>query len=71
VLVSGGHDRCVRLWELSSDPRLMTQYYHDDKVDSIGISRDGRRVASGSQDRTVILYDRKPRRALTEEIERS
>ena len=55
LLVSGGEDRTLRLWQ--RDGRFVKALYgHSDRVNAVSISPDSRLIASGGKDRTVILW---------------
>jgi WD40 repeat protein len=62
VIVSGGDDRTVKVWDLANPrpdgtiPLLHTLTGHAGMIESVTISPDGELVASGSDDGTVILW---------------
>jgi WD40 repeat protein/serine/threonine protein kinase len=56
LLVSGGADRSVKLWD-EKRRRLIRAYPgHSEEVHAVAISVDGAVVASGSNDQTVIVW---------------
>ncbi|RDW58781.1 hypothetical protein BP6252_13257 [Coleophoma cylindrospora] len=56
-VVSGSHDKTVRLWDAVTGAPLQTLEGHTDSVKSVAFSPDGRQVVSGSDDTTVRLWD--------------
>ena len=59
-----GRDHAIRIWDTTweregqkSQPLLAELNGHQDKVDSLAWSRKSARLASASQDRTIILWD--------------
>ena len=57
ILVSGGEDGTIRLWDVVSAELLRTVTGHNDQILSIAISPDGGMVASGGIDKTIKLWD--------------
>jgi hypothetical protein len=55
--VTGGEDGIVHVWNLNTRVQTGQWNGHEGPVSNISISADGRRVATASQDRTVILWD--------------
>jgi WD40 repeat protein len=53
---TGGSDRLVHIWNLR-DGRETTWMGHQAKISSLVISTDGKRIATGSDDGMVILWD--------------
>jgi WD40 repeat protein len=47
----------IRLWDPDSGKKLLTLAGHTDMISSLAFSRDGKRLASGSSDRTIKLWD--------------
>ena len=56
-LVSGSHDRTLKLWNLESGHCLYTLQGHADWVLACAVTPDGRRLVSGSNDRTLKVWD--------------
>jgi WD40 repeat protein len=57
VLATAGADRAIRLWELPSGKPLHVLEGHTELVYSIDFTPDGKRLASGSTDPTVRIWD--------------
>ena len=58
LMVSGGRDNCVILWDprdISAAPRILTG--HTNWVSAVAVSHDNKYVASGSYDNTVRVWD--------------
>lgn len=56
TLVSGSHDRSVKVWDYRKRTLLIEIGRHDDVIDSVAISPDGAMAATGGWDRKVNLW---------------
>jgi WD40 repeat protein len=56
-VVSGSHDKTVRLWDAAIGTLLQTLEGHTSSVNSVAFSPDGKQVVSSSHDKTVRLWD--------------
>jgi WD40 repeat protein len=56
TLASGCHTQ-VCLWDASTGKKLRELKGHDEKVTAVAFSRDSKKLASGSLDRTIRLWD--------------
>ncbi|MEM7537865.1 MAG: WD40 repeat domain-containing protein [Chloroflexota bacterium] len=57
LVVSGGSDKTIRLWDAQTLEPMNILYGHTSSVLSVGFSPDGRRIVSGSSDQTVRIWD--------------
>ncbi|GER84161.1 hypothetical protein KTAU_27970 [Thermogemmatispora aurantia] len=63
TFISSGDDQAIRLWSLSEQDQegttrcLKTWHGHSAVIWSLALAPDGQRLASGSHDRTVQLWD--------------
>ncbi len=55
--LSGGADRTLRLWEMTTGQCLRTLEGHDSVVTAVWLSASGRHALSGGADRTVRLWE--------------
>ncbi len=56
LLLSGGQDNTLRLWDLATGQNLQTFRGHDSWVRSVAFAGDGRRLVSASQDATLRTW---------------
>jgi len=56
-LVSGSHDKTVKLWDMQTGGVIKTFKGHTHYISSVSISADCTTIASGSYDRTIHLWD--------------
>jgi WD40 repeat protein/tRNA A-37 threonylcarbamoyl transferase component Bud32 len=56
-VLSGSHDKTVRLWDLKSGKELRRFVGHTGKVTWVAFSPNGDRVLSASDDKTIRLWD--------------
>lgn len=57
LLITGGRDNAVKIWETKNGKSIKTFRGHDSAVRSVDISPDGRQVISGAQDDKIILWN--------------
>jgi len=57
LLVSGSHDKTVKLWDIQTGGVVKTFSGHTREVWCVSISADCITIASGSEDRTIHLWD--------------
>ena len=56
-IVSGSHDRTIKLWKFYSGELLKTTEDHSDVLHCVCFSNDGSKIASGSEDETIKIWD--------------
>jgi WD40 repeat protein len=69
LLVSGGEDDNVEVWDLGRRRVLGPPRTHDDWVEAVAVSPDGMTIASGSDDKLVKLWPLAGSRALATIVE--
>lgn len=57
VLISGGWDKEIRVWDAESTECLITLRGHTEGINAIAISADQTRIVSGSADQTIRVWD--------------
>lgn len=57
TLVTGGEDKTVRVWDVTSGKALRSFQGHMTKVTAVAVRADGRQVASASDDGAVRVWD--------------
>jgi WD40 repeat protein len=57
LLVAGGKDAKIRIWDVESRQRLHTLTKHKKQVNSLSFSTDGKTLASASTDQTIRLWN--------------
>jgi WD40 repeat protein len=58
LLVSGGVDGAVMLWDVTARRLISRLTGHDGPVNDVAVSPDGSLIASSGQDGAVMLWDR-------------
>ena len=64
-LATGGADQMVRLWDVATRQQTEQLQGHGGEVMSVAFSADGQTLASGSKDKTAMLWSVHPNRAVT------
>ena len=64
LLVSGGTDAAIKLWDVASGRVLRTLTGHSESIHAIAFSPDGQTLASASSDKTIRLWNAESGRQL-------
>ncbi|NCS20362.1 MAG: hypothetical protein GPJ15_10325 [Microcystis aeruginosa G11-06] len=56
-MASGSADNTIKLWNLETGKEIRTLKGHDNLVNSVSFSPDGKTLASGSVDKTIKLWN--------------
>ena len=56
-MVSGSLDNDVRLWNFSTGELIMTLEGHKKEVNSVALSPDKKFIISGSNDKTIKIWE--------------
>jgi WD40 repeat protein len=57
ILASGGEDKTIKLWEVSSGKLLRNFTGHSERIKTIAFSPDGQLIASGGDDNTIRVWN--------------
>jgi WD40 repeat protein len=57
LLVSGSHEKALKLWDIQTGGAIKTFYGHTGWVHSVSISADCTMITSGSVDQTICLWN--------------
>jgi len=57
LIVSGGNDNVLKVWDARSGAELTTLRGHERGVGPVCFSPDGKKIASGGMDNTVRVWD--------------
>ena len=57
LLASGSKDKTIRLWDLDEEEILKVLEGHEDAVNSVHFSSDGKLLVSGGQDGVIGIWD--------------
>ncbi|WP_445636353.1 hypothetical protein NSTC745_01242 [Nostoc sp. DSM 114161] len=57
TLASGGNDKTIKIWNISTGEIIHTLSGHSRPVESVAISPDGKTLASGSGDKTIKIWN--------------
>jgi WD40 repeat protein len=57
MMASGGEDKTIKLWEVSSGKLLRNFMGHSERIKTIAFSPDGQLIASGDDDNTIRVWN--------------
>ena len=55
-IVSGGEDKTIKIWNISTGDCLITLEGHSISVRSVAITPDGQSIVSGGEDKTIKIW---------------
>ncbi len=64
LVISGGKDRTIKVWDLASGECVYAFTGHEDRVTAVIAHQDGRRIISASADSTLKVWDLERERCL-------
>ncbi len=64
LLITGSHDKSIKLWELSTGQIIDTLRGHSDGITCLAISDDNKTIISGSKDKTIRFWDVQQRKVI-------
>ncbi len=56
-MVTSSSDNFAKIWNISTGQELFTLKGHINVIESLAITKDNRRVVTGSWDATAIIWD--------------
>ena len=57
LLISGGRDNAVKIWDVATAKSIKTFRGHHSEVRSVDISPNGRQVISGAKDKNIVIWN--------------
>jgi tetratricopeptide (TPR) repeat protein len=57
IIASGGEDKTIKLWEVSSGKLLQNFIGHSERINTVAFSPDGQLIASGDDDNTIRVWN--------------
>jgi WD40 repeat protein len=56
-IVSGSHDKTLKVWDLASGCEVRTLRGHTESVSAVAVTPDGKHIVSGSHDNTLKVWE--------------